>query len=538
MQGSEHELQQASADFDNHALALTLLGSYLVKRRGGDVRRRDTIVSLFDEPKKGGQARRVLRQYEELFRGKPELDVLRILGLFDRPADKGALKILRAMGEDQWAGALENLAEARLVQYKDPNGPLDCHPLVREHFAQEYKTSSPEAFREAHAQLYEHHSKQAPHRPDTLDHMAPLFYAVYHGCQAGKNHEACDSVYFDRILRGSEYFLTKKLGAYGVNLSLLSNFFVALWSMPAPGLTQADQFWVIAQAAFSLRALGRLKEAVDPFQAAVDARLGSGAWKNAAVNLSNLSGLHLSLGNIGEAIAAARRSVEAADRSRAESSRIVSRAKIADALHQYGDGNGAAQLFEEAEEMQAKQEPEYPTLYSVRGYQYCDSLLAQGRRDEVLRRAAQTLEWAVRAGRPLEIALDHLLIGRAHPPGSSEATQHLNQAVSGIRRSGDQMYLPLCLLAQAAHFRHTGDLDKAQRDLDEVRILAARCGMRLHLADYHLEQARLFLALQRPEDARLHYESAKSLVEETGYHRRDGDLGELETQLNFKQVSA
>jgi hypothetical protein len=113
VQGSEEELQQASSDFDNHALALTLLGNFLVKRRGGDVRRRDTLPPLFDEPKKGGQARRMLRQYELLFKGQPELDVLRIMGLFDRPADKGALKILRKLSEDQWAGALENLAEAR-----------------------------------------------------------------------------------------------------------------------------------------------------------------------------------------------------------------------------------------------------------------------------------------------------------------------------------------------------------------------------------------------------------------------------------------
>jgi tetratricopeptide (TPR) repeat protein len=502
------------------------------------VRRRDTIPSLFEERGKGGHARRILRQYEELFRGKPELDVLRILGLFDRPADKGALRILRTMGEDQWAGALENLAEARLVQYKDPDGPLDCHPLVREHFAEEFRTSEPEAFRDAHAKLYEHYSKQAPHRPDTLDQMVPLFYAVYHGCQAGKHQEACDGVYFERIRRGNETYLIHRLGAVGVDLSLVSNFFVTPWTAAVPALMAADQSWVAAQAAYSLRALGRLREAIEPWQAAADAAVASGTWTNAATRFSNLSELHLTLGNIPGAVDAARRSVDLADRSGDEFERLSRRTTLADALHQSGDLSGAAQLFEEAKRIQAKRQPEYPLLYSLQGYQYCDLLLAQGEGNEVLRRAAETLEAGELFYWLLDIALDHLSLGRADSPGSPEALDHLNEAVSRLRRAGQLHYLPCGLLARAAHFRHTGEFEKAQQDIDEVRILATRCGMRLHLADYNLEQARLFLAEQKPEEARTHYESARSLVEETGYHRRDSELAELETMLNMKPASA
>jgi hypothetical protein len=139
------------------------------------------------------------------------------------------------MGEDQWAGALENLAEARLIQYNDPDGPLDCHPLVREHFAEEFQTSKPEAFREAHAKLYEHYSKQAPHQPDTLEQMVPLFYAVYHGCQAGKHQETCEGVYRNRLLRTDEHFLLHKLGGYGVNLSLFLTSSSQRGPRPRPG---------------------------------------------------------------------------------------------------------------------------------------------------------------------------------------------------------------------------------------------------------------------------------------------------------------
>jgi len=318
VQGPEDELRIASAEFGNHALALTLLGSLVVKRRNGDIRKRDTVPSLFSDPKKGGHARRVYRQYEALFKGSPELDVLRFLGLFDRPADAGALRILREIQGSELEGdafkeVLESLKDVRLVEYSDSDRTLDCHPLLREHFAEEYRESNPATFFDAHSRLYEHYSKQAPYRPETLEEMAPLFQAVYHGCQAGRQQEVLDVVFEDRIRRGDEAFLWRRLGAFGVNLSLLANFFVTPWSSPSASLTAAHQRWVINLAAFALRALGRLAEAVEPMRAAAEAVTENG--KNAAAYFGNLSELQLALGDIHASVEAARRSIDLADRS-------------------------------------------------------------------------------------------------------------------------------------------------------------------------------------------------------------------------------
>ncbi len=234
-----------------------------------------------------------------------------------------------------------------------------------------------------------------------------------------------------------------------------------------------------------------------------------------------------------DAIDTAHRSVEAAGKSEDRFMRIVGRTDLADALHRSGGRAKASVSFQEAEKMQAERQPQYPMLYSLGGAQYCDLLLAQGESKEVLRRATQTLEWANGAGLSLlTIALDHLSLGRAHTPGSAEASQHLDESVSSLRRAGQLIMLPLGLLARAAHFRHTREWDKAQHDLDEVHVLATRCGMRLFLTDYHLEQARLLLAQQNPADALPHYEAAKKLVEETGYHRRDPELADLNAQIN------
>jgi len=55
--------------------------------------------------------------------------------------------------------------------------------------------------------------------------------------------------------------------------------------------------------------------------------------------------------------------------------------------------------------------------------------------------------------------------------------------------------------------------------------------MRLFEADAHLEQARLDLAMDQNESARRHFDQAKILVKECGYHRRDGELEMLEKAL-------
>jgi tetratricopeptide (TPR) repeat protein len=254
-------------------------------------------------------------------------------------------------------------------------------------------------------------------------------------------------------------------------------------------------------------------------------------WKQAARGAGNLSELHLTLGNVAQAVDVARQSVEYADRSGANFERVVFRTALAEALHQAGQAAEATKLFAEAEAIQKERQPGYPLLYSFQGYLYCDLLLAHGQREEVHRRAAQTLEWVKRQAWLLDIALDHLSLGCALPPESEEAAAHLNEAVDGLRKAGQDDQLPRGLLARAALRRQRGDFAAAHRDLDEVFALATRSSMRLHLTDYHLEQARLLLAQGDRDKARRHLDTAKQLIAATGYRRRDGEAAELETQL-------
>jgi hypothetical protein len=95
VKGDDAELRSANDEFDGHCLALTLLGSYLDEAYNGDVRRRTEVSThLAHDVRQGIHARKVMESYQTWFGEGPELSVLRMLGLFDRPADEKAVAAL------------------------------------------------------------------------------------------------------------------------------------------------------------------------------------------------------------------------------------------------------------------------------------------------------------------------------------------------------------------------------------------------------------------------------------------------------------
>ncbi len=591
--GADHELVQLVQDVHGHALTLNLLGQYLARAHGGDVRRRDTVkLKRADLRTQGGHAFGTIAAYESWLAaggeaGVRQLAILRLLGLFDRPADTDALAALRRapiiagltepladLTEVDWNLAVASLVDSGLIPRPTPGvSSLDTHPLIREYFARQLREHSPAAWHEAHGRLFEHLQESTEYQPDTLEGLQPLYQAVVHGCQAGREQEACDKVYCERILRGmgtGGFYSTKKLGAFGADLGAVACFFEPPWSRVSPSFTEADQAWLLNEAAFSLRALGRLTEAVEPMLAGLRGAVRLEDWNNAARYASDLSELQLTLGDLPGAVAAAEQSVDFADRRGDAFERMAERTALADALHQAGRRDAALARFREAEEMQAERDPTYPRLYSLWGFRYCDLLLAGPERvawvagsvavtatdgvkslqdagppsglaetcRDVERRAGQTLQWAESVGVDiLSATLDHLTLGRAGLYGAilewfgtsddpaefaiENAASEIEQAVDGLRRAGRSDHLPKGLLIRAWVRALTGDADGARLDLDEVWEIAERGPMPLFQADVHLHRARLF-------HDRVALAEARRLVEKHGYARRMEELADAE----------
>jgi hypothetical protein len=461
--GPDEELRQAADAFHGHAYSLMLLGSFLKNATDHhDIRRRREVVLLEEDTEHRSHARNMFAAYvRHLGEHSPEVAVLRLLGFFDRAAERQLLDVLRAReavvyewSEDdepaerqpqaeriedslsevtaplldlpppQWHRALNRLRELRLIDFtgSGTSPAVDAHPLLHECFAEQVRTQFPAAWQAGHRRLFEHLAGTAPYWPEGIEGLQPLYQAVAHACLAGLHQQACDDVYRDRILRGTEVYSIHKLGAIGADLGAVACFFTTPWTTLAPNLAPAAQAWLLSEAAFRLRALGRLTEAIEPMRAGLKMRVEQEVWRSAAIIASNLSELQLTRGEVSEAVTVGEQSVFYADRSENAFQQIGKRTTLANALHHAGRRDESRRLFEEAESRQATFQPKYPRLYSLAGFRYCDLLLSDAERaawqlcllvpltastaacDAVSERAAYTLKIAERDRWLLDIA--------------------------------------------------------------------------------------------------------------------------------------
>lgn len=330
----------------------------------------------------------------------------------------------------------------------------------------------------------------------------------------------------------------------------------APWERFAPGFDESDQAYF---AGVRLWTLGRLAEAAGLLRLGLKRHIAQKDWQKAADDAANLSTVLQARGELADALAQAQESIRLANEARDASGLVGMMASLAAALHAMGLWTEAAAAFEEAERKQKENDPRAgqaerkqtdsstfytlresadPLLYGLSGFQYCDLLLDRGRHADVRERAELTLTQNEGWYSLLDIALDHVSLGRAHflaaqsgvGGGLAQAAHHLQQAVDRLRRAAEQEYLPLGLLAHAEVHTYTGNFEEARRDLAEALTLASRSGFRLHEVDAHLGYARLYVAEADPAQARPHLAQADALITSTGYHRRDEDLAHLEAE--------
>src|SRR5262249_19632429 len=220
---------------------------------------------------------KVMESYQIWLGEGPEVAVLRMLGLFDRPADEKAIAALLKtpaipgltepladLRPTEWQTILAKLRRARLLAREDPHNPgqLDTHPLVREYFGEQLRSQRTEAWKDCNRRLYNHYRTLAPQFPDSFRDMEPLFLAVICGCNAGLFRQALHEVYIARIQRGDSCFAANFLGARGALILVLAHFFEqGRWGSPVEtgvegqSLTAEDQLFILMQAALYLSAI-------------------------------------------------------------------------------------------------------------------------------------------------------------------------------------------------------------------------------------------------------------------------------------------
>ena len=553
IEGKDAALEQAVKDYGQHAYAVKLLGSFLTWSGTPDIKHAANIPDLPDvEENEGKHPRRVMAAFAERFGDSVKSDILAMLGLFDRPADAGCIDALRKepvipglnaavmqISETVWQEQIDGLRRIGLLTPESHHASceLDAHPLVREHFGGRQRNEREGAWKAGHERLYEHlRTVPEMHQPDTLAGMAPLFQAVHHGCQAGRQ-DASFSIYWDRINRGEDRYSAITLGAHSTEVSLLNSILGVASRKTQIGITKRHLAEVLYRFAFSYQALGNLSEAADRMRFALRRFLQLEDWSGASEVAANLALLMSNLGDLAESRNIAEEAMIYADRSNIDHWKACILVQFGYVMHQIGQYEKALDLFEKSESIDANLRP-----IDIGGrlgniYWYCDLLLAVNRLDlarNLTAQGSQLMSSGAHRG-PSAKAFLSLSKGRVSMivGENGEAKMLLNEAVDGHRSAGIVGLLPFSLLARAAFFREIEEYEKSRHDLDEVMRLATRCGMRLHECDAHLELSRLEIKQGQLDAARLHLKPAEALVNACGYHRRDKEVADLKEELGL-----
>ncbi len=574
VRGTDAELENVTRTFGNHALAINLLAEYLYTIPNHPSQAAHQIPNLDIPEKEGKYPRRVMEEFASQFGEGAELELLCVLGLFDRPANKAAIDAviqgesikgltahLSQLSESDWLRLLKKLRDYKLIARESKHRPdaIDCHPLIREHFGQKLRSKTHRAWHIAHERLYEYY-KNLPRKelPDTLEELEPLFAAVAHGCQAGRYQEAYNNVYFPIISREYRQYIKYRFGAIGINLTLLANFFATPFSDIVSELPDKIKAYILDRAGSDLQDMGRLNEATELMQKSLYLYLNSQNWHKAAEVSGNLSDLFLTKGELGRAKDQSLKSVELADKSNNNFMRSKQRTKYGNILLHGGDTKNSEFQFKKAEALHS--------FHATQADRYYILLLTQGKYNEILKRVPKTLEMAKVQNWIVNIGLDHLAWGFANllqkmqekNYNLSQIENRINLALNNLRRAGQQQYLFQGLYTRAIFFRIQRKLSQAYGDIEEAREIAERGEMKLWLVDYHLEASRLIssqLSLESDQSAvstqqsavgssqvvvdesnvtlnknemvdrlKMHLEQADKLVKKTGYHRRDPEV--------------
>jgi predicted ATPase len=217
-----------------------------------------------------------MESYQDWLGEGPELSILRMMGLFDRPVEENALRTLLKspvipgltesltnLGPHELRTILGGLRRARLLAGEDPHnrGHLDTHPLVREYYGEQLRGQRIDAWRECNRRLFNYYRTLVPQLPQSFREMEPLFLAVVCGCNAGLFREALHEVYIPRIQRGNALFASDSLGARGALLWVLVHFFEhERWDCPvhmgveSQSLSAEDRLFILMQAGLYLQA--------------------------------------------------------------------------------------------------------------------------------------------------------------------------------------------------------------------------------------------------------------------------------------------
>jgi tetratricopeptide (TPR) repeat protein len=536
VQGSDTELNKVVADWDGHALTLSILAAYLAERYQGDIKHLSDIpIPTADEPRYE-RVHRVLRRYDEHL-SKDEREFLKLFSVFRLPVQESAFEkvfapLLKSLDKGAILKLVSRLANYRLIRHDEHEKSYTTHPLIRNHYLTLFTKGDPSQEKAAHEQVKDYYLSIAEDTPQypTLDDLKPLIEVVHHACQAGAYDEAF-SVSDKRIDQHERNVLMWEIGAYETMLSLMLEFFPNNDVRKEPQVIRpSDKSWIINSVGMCLMTLGRLSEAIPVYERANVMDAERQDWHNASITYQNLARLHASLGALEASAEAARQGLDFAHRADNKNDEERATGGYAWILHLLGKTKVAKDFFERSENLEQVMNKSRRYLYSIGGIMHADHLRCTGESDYARRVTEANMQICERNHWFDDASRSHRVLGNLDSDsGNHESARvHYESALKIARSISDRAVLVEALLARGSFLaKHMMDANPAFSDLNEALGYCVESGYRIYEADVRVALAWANLAISNQQSAKAEAERALQMSNEMGYHWGKVDAKEV-----------
>ncbi|MCK4736365.1 MAG: tetratricopeptide repeat protein, partial [Methanophagales archaeon] len=535
--GSDEQMTGVINRYKGHALSLTSVAGFLNRYYAGDIKQAPEVEFILDDRERFEDVNKLLRKYAEKMSASERI-FLYIFSLFRKEVTENDFavvfrhkvkgtefnKVLVRMHELEFRDLISGLVDWRLISYDKTKKTYTSLPLIKGYFESDFDEGIKKL---CHKHIYQYFGLYALEWPETLEEMQPLFEQIYHGCAAGLYDEVFYDVYWEKINRKEEYFITAKLGAWETDLSLAKTFFPEgdLSEMPLVSEKSA-QSWLINEAGLALKNIGRPKEAEEPLKTAIDLYIEDNQIAYASAGYRNLADLQFRTGELESGLESAKKALDAAEKAKSD---IISTSKayLALILHLLGKNEEAGNWFRQADELWIKISG--IRLSSIWGVFYADFLILMKRIDEAFELTMPNLEISQGYNAVNDISRCHRCLGAIEriKRNHKKAETNLRKALELARKVGMPALEIEALLESSRLHLDRGMYEDAIRDANEVLKICARTGFKFYEPEAETVLSKVYLALKDLEQAKIFAHSAYEKAIGMNYRWQEGDAAHL-----------
>lgn len=542
VKGKPEQLDKIVADWNGHALTLSLIGSYLVKVHDGDANHVGDFDIEEDEevesssPDQYKHVGRILRRYDEHLT-KEEKAFLILFSAFRTPVHVSALdKVFRTktdatalnvsltnLSSEEFNALVKRLVNYRILRFDEKSQTYTTHPLIRNHYFALFTKGDPSQEKATHEQIKEYYLSIAGDTPKfpTLDDLKPLIEVVHHACQAGAYDEAY-KIFQDHIRQGKRKVTIHQLGAYETELALDTEFFRNGDLSQEPAVSDKNhRRFLLNAVGLCLMSLGHLREAVPYFERKNKIALEMQDWKNLSNGYQNLAELHAHLGALEASAEAARQALDLARKAGDKDGEVKTLSYQGRNFSLKGEIENANTAFEKAWVLEKEDDPSVSCLSRNPGLWYAEHLLLIKQIKESRLLAVSNLEYCGKYHWDFLVSNCHLVLGDLDSDAGNHvsARAHYESALKIARSIQDRGVLIEALLARGRFFaKHLKDANAASSDLNEALSYCVESGYRIYEADVRVALAWANLAVSDQQSAKAEAERALQMSNEMGYH--------------------